>query len=213
MRRSSRTRRSPSIDPLTQRLTMQSVSQVGYYLHLMLARCLDMDDIADPRDQAVRGRRLRGARRGAELRDHQRAARPRRRRQGDDAAHPRGELPDPPRAAADRHPAQARHAAGRPHHRLRMRGRCSAAAPMPAMASSRSSMPAHCCRASTTFRRSSTTAIGSTPICRPAAPCAGTARRHAPRLRMPARPHGARARARSVRGAPRQSVCRRRPAP
>ena len=29
--------------PLTQRLTMQSVSQVAYYLHLMLARCLDMD--------------------------------------------------------------------------------------------------------------------------------------------------------------------------
>jgi len=30
-------------DALTGRLTMQSVSQVGYYLHLMLARCLDMD--------------------------------------------------------------------------------------------------------------------------------------------------------------------------
>ena len=29
--------------PLTQRLTMQSVTQVAYYLHLMLARCLDMD--------------------------------------------------------------------------------------------------------------------------------------------------------------------------
>jgi 4-hydroxybenzoyl-CoA reductase subunit alpha len=30
-------------DPSTERLTVQSVSQVGYYLHLMLARCLDMD--------------------------------------------------------------------------------------------------------------------------------------------------------------------------
>ena len=30
-------------DPLTSRLTVQSVSQVGYYLHLMLARCLEMD--------------------------------------------------------------------------------------------------------------------------------------------------------------------------
>jgi 4-hydroxybenzoyl-CoA reductase subunit alpha len=30
-------------DPLTGRLTVQTVSQVGYYLHLMLARCLDMD--------------------------------------------------------------------------------------------------------------------------------------------------------------------------
>jgi 4-hydroxybenzoyl-CoA reductase subunit alpha len=30
-------------DPLTGRLTMQTVSQVGYYLHLMLARCLDME--------------------------------------------------------------------------------------------------------------------------------------------------------------------------
>lgn len=30
-------------DPLTGRLTVQSVSQVGYYLHLMLARCLEMD--------------------------------------------------------------------------------------------------------------------------------------------------------------------------
>ncbi len=30
-------------DPVNQRLTMQSVSQVGYYLHLMLARCLEMD--------------------------------------------------------------------------------------------------------------------------------------------------------------------------
>ncbi|HET7382332.1 MAG TPA: 4-hydroxybenzoyl-CoA reductase subunit alpha [Pseudolabrys sp.] len=30
-------------DPLTARLTVQSVSQVGYYLHLMLARCLEMD--------------------------------------------------------------------------------------------------------------------------------------------------------------------------
>ena len=30
-------------DPIAQRLTVQSVSQVGYYLHLMLARCLEMD--------------------------------------------------------------------------------------------------------------------------------------------------------------------------
>ena len=30
-------------DPLGDRLTVQSVSQVGYYLHLMLARCLEMD--------------------------------------------------------------------------------------------------------------------------------------------------------------------------
>jgi 4-hydroxybenzoyl-CoA reductase subunit alpha len=30
-------------DPLSGRLTFQSVSQVIYYLHLMLARCLDMD--------------------------------------------------------------------------------------------------------------------------------------------------------------------------
>ncbi len=30
-------------DPLSDRLTVQSVSQVGYYLHLMLARCLAMD--------------------------------------------------------------------------------------------------------------------------------------------------------------------------
>ena len=30
-------------DPLTGRLTVQTVSQVGYYLHLMLARCLEMD--------------------------------------------------------------------------------------------------------------------------------------------------------------------------
>ncbi len=31
-------------DPLSGRLTMQSVSQVGYYLHLMLARCLELDE-------------------------------------------------------------------------------------------------------------------------------------------------------------------------
>ncbi|ABD86580.1 4-hydroxybenzoyl-CoA reductase subunit alpha [Rhodopseudomonas palustris] len=30
-------------DPINGRLTAQSVSQVGYYLHLMLARCLDID--------------------------------------------------------------------------------------------------------------------------------------------------------------------------
>jgi 4-hydroxybenzoyl-CoA reductase subunit alpha len=30
-------------DPATGRLTMQTVSQVGYYLHLMLARCLNME--------------------------------------------------------------------------------------------------------------------------------------------------------------------------
>ena len=30
-------------DPLTGRLTVQTVSQVGYYLQLMLARCLDME--------------------------------------------------------------------------------------------------------------------------------------------------------------------------
>ena len=30
-------------DPQTGRLTVQTVSQVGYYLHLMLARCLDME--------------------------------------------------------------------------------------------------------------------------------------------------------------------------
>jgi 4-hydroxybenzoyl-CoA reductase subunit alpha len=31
-------------DPVDDRLTVQSVSQVGYYLHLMLARCLGMDE-------------------------------------------------------------------------------------------------------------------------------------------------------------------------
>ena len=31
-------------DPVAQRLTMQSVSQVGYYLQLMLARCLDLEE-------------------------------------------------------------------------------------------------------------------------------------------------------------------------
>ncbi len=31
-------------DPLTDRLTMQSVSQVTFYLHLMLARCLEMSE-------------------------------------------------------------------------------------------------------------------------------------------------------------------------
>jgi 4-hydroxybenzoyl-CoA reductase subunit alpha len=31
-------------DPLTGRLTMQSVSQVGYYLHMMLAQCLEMSE-------------------------------------------------------------------------------------------------------------------------------------------------------------------------
>jgi 4-hydroxybenzoyl-CoA reductase subunit alpha len=31
-------------DPITGRLTAQSVSQVGYYLHLMLARCLEIDE-------------------------------------------------------------------------------------------------------------------------------------------------------------------------
>ncbi|MBI4273926.1 MAG: 4-hydroxybenzoyl-CoA reductase subunit alpha [Rhizobiales bacterium] len=31
-------------DPASGRLTMQSVSQVGYYLHLMLARCLELDE-------------------------------------------------------------------------------------------------------------------------------------------------------------------------
>jgi 4-hydroxybenzoyl-CoA reductase subunit alpha len=31
-------------DPVAQRLTMQSVSQVGYYLQLMLARCLELDE-------------------------------------------------------------------------------------------------------------------------------------------------------------------------
>jgi len=31
-------------DPLTGRLTVQSVSQVGYYLHLMLARCLGLEE-------------------------------------------------------------------------------------------------------------------------------------------------------------------------
>ncbi|HXQ64316.1 MAG TPA: molybdopterin cofactor-binding domain-containing protein, partial [Steroidobacteraceae bacterium] len=31
-------------DPLTERLTMQSVSQVTFYLHMMLARCLDMHE-------------------------------------------------------------------------------------------------------------------------------------------------------------------------
>jgi 4-hydroxybenzoyl-CoA reductase subunit alpha len=30
-------------DPTTGRLTVQTVSQVGYYLHLMIAHCLDMD--------------------------------------------------------------------------------------------------------------------------------------------------------------------------
>lgn len=31
-------------DPITNRMTIQSVSQVIYYLHLMLARCLEMDE-------------------------------------------------------------------------------------------------------------------------------------------------------------------------
>ena len=67
--------------------------------------------LAHPRDQAVHRRRFRRARRSAEFRDHHRAARPRRRRQGDDAADPRGNLHHPSRAAADRYPAEARHAA------------------------------------------------------------------------------------------------------
>ncbi len=46
---------------------------------------------------------------------------------------------------------------------------------MPATASSPFSTPARCCTASTTSRRSSTTAIASTRICRPAARCAGMA--------------------------------------
>ena len=57
----------------------------------------------------------------------------------------------------------------------------SAAAPMPATGSLRSSIPARCCTASTNCPPSSMTAGASTPIRRPAAPSAATA----PSIRAP----------------------------
>ena len=54
------------------RLTLHSVTQVPYYVHLALARCLRLDESRDPRGQAVRRRRLRPPHRDAQLRDHRR---------------------------------------------------------------------------------------------------------------------------------------------
>ena len=61
-------------DPITGRLTAQSVSQVGYYLHLMLARCLEMDESRIRVIKPFVGGGFRRARGSAEFRDHHRAA-------------------------------------------------------------------------------------------------------------------------------------------
>ena len=98
-------------DPLTGRLTVQSVSQVIYYLHLMLARCLAMDTsqirVIKPFIGGGFGARV-------EVLNFEiinallaRAANGRVMMQ----LHARGDFPHPPGAAADRHQIEARHAA------------------------------------------------------------------------------------------------------
>ena len=175
-RRSSRMPVSPNTIRSTERLTVQSVSQVGYYLHLMLAQCLEMDSsrirvikpfigggfgarvevlnfeiITALLARAAAGKVLMQLSREETFLTHR--------------ARPQTDM-----TIEDRH-AQRR--ARSPPANARW---CSAAAPMPATASSPFFMPARCCRASMIFPRSNMTATASTPICRPAAPCAATAR-------------------------------------
>ena len=105
------------------RMTVHASTQVPYYVHLMLAQILDMDmsriRVVKPHVGGGFGCRtetlnvelitaLLGAQ-GRRLRAHR--------------GQPRGDLHHPPRPAGDRHPAQDRHAPGRPHHggRVRMR--------------------------------------------------------------------------------------------
>ena len=140
-------------DPSTDRLTLQSVSQVGYYLHLMLAHCLEMDSsrirvvkpfvgggfgarvetlnfeiIAALLARAAAGKVLMQLTREETFITHR----------------------APP---ADRHQAEARHEQGSGASPPATARWCSAAALTPATASSRFSMPARCCTRSTTFRR------------------------------------------------------------
>ena len=60
-------------EPERERLTVHSVTQVPYYLHLDAGADARARRVADPRRQAVRRRRLRPPRRAAELRDGVRA--------------------------------------------------------------------------------------------------------------------------------------------
>ena len=164
--------------------------------------------LAHPRDQAVHRRRFRRARGDVEFRDHHGAARARRSRQGADAADARGEFHHPPRPAADRHPAQARHDQGRPHDRLRMRG----GAARRRLCRLRHHHHSLCRRAVARHLRHPGGQIRRLPRLRQSAALRRHARarlgQHAPRLRMSGRPHGARTRARSVRRAPRQPAAR-----
>ena len=73
--------------------------------------------VEDPGDQAACRRRLRLPHRSAQCRAHRRASCAQGCGQCAHGDHPRGDLHHPSRPAADRHPAQARHAQGRQDHR------------------------------------------------------------------------------------------------
>ena len=195
-------------DAVRERMTVHASTQVPYYVHLMLSQILGMEmsriRVIKPhvgggfgcRTETLNDRTDRGAA-GAQVQRHRAA--------GD---HARGDLHHPSRPAGDRHQAQDRHAQGRPHHRGRMRMR-----------------PAR--------RRAFRLRRGDDPLCRldalrhlrpaqrqisrPARADQHAAlrrlprprhRRHPLRVRKPGRRDGGRTRARSVRGAARQSAQR-----
>ena len=169
--------------------------------------------VAHPRDQAACRRRLRLPHRDAQRRADRRAARAQGRRLRAHRDQPRGDLHHPSRPAGDRHPAQDRHAQGRPHHRGRMRVHPARRRafrlrrgdhPLCRLDAVRDLRPAQrqICRQA---RADQHAAVRRLPRPRHG--------RRALRLREPARRDGGRARARSVRRAPRQSAAARRPSP
>ena len=169
--------------------------------------------VPHPRGQAACRRRLRLPHRDPQRRaDHRAAGAPHRRRRAH-GGEPRGDLHHPPRPAGDRHPAQARDAQGRPHHRGRMRMRPARRRPFGLRRGDDPLCRLDALRHLRPAQRQ---------ICRPARAHQYAALRRLPRprhgrhplrLREPARPDGGRARARSAGGAARQLSRRARPSP
>ena len=103
------------------RMTVRASTQVPYYVHLMLARTLGMEQVRHPRDQAPCRRRVRLPHRGAPCRAGRRAAGPQGARHGAAGPEPGRDLHHPSRAPGDRGQAEDRHDEGGENHRRRVR--------------------------------------------------------------------------------------------
>ena len=132
--------------------------------------------IADPGGEALRGRRVRPPRGGAQHRNGRRGAGPRGRRRGEAGTHARGGLPHAPRTPALGDRAAGRTARQRRDHRAGRGGRAARRRLRRLRPGDHPLRRRAAARRCIAWARCATAAGASTPTCRPAAPCAGTAR-------------------------------------